>query len=236
MGGRLDPGRCRDCAAAAVQLRLPGRLVGHFSQPLRRTAIEAACAVVRRSSVRGEAIITAAGLEVARSTRCPVRCATRSPHMARPRCASHLRPDLKDIESRLGVAARQAVDLDLPAQGAQPLASGDRTAAGSNGRKALDLDGGRARPADQRAAGSPHRRRAARARDLDRGRRRIRHDRCALHAARSPRRIRCGRDARLGSADRRLSAAGLLCDRCGRRARRAGVARMIPQDALARRF
>ena len=52
---------------------------------------------------------------------------------------------------------------------------------------------------------------------FDRGRR-------ALHAAPPAGRLRCRRDAGLGSADRRLSAAGVLCDGRGRREWCTGMA------------
>ena len=93
MGRRLDAGRRRDRAAAAVQLRLPGRLVGHCFATFRRTAAEALRAVVRRScgARRGDHHGGGTG---GRRDLCAVRrrCATRSPHMARPCCASRCVP------------------------------------------------------------------------------------------------------------------------------------------------
>ena len=114
MGGRLDPGRCRDRAAAAVQLRLPGRLVGAFrtvcaGQQLKRLALS-----FGDHAVRGEAIITAAGLEggAIYALSGPLRDAIAAHGEATLRIA--LRPDLKDIESRLGVArGKQSISTFL---------------------------------------------------------------------------------------------------------------------------
>ena len=147
----LDARRRRGRAAAAVQLRLPGRLVGASSQPLRRAAAEAHRAVVRRScgARRGDHH-PAAGLEggAIYALSAPLRDAIAAHGEATLRIA--LRPDMRptELERRLDVAARQAVALDLPAQGAQPVAGRDRPAAGGDG-----------------AASSPHARcRRARAR------------------------------------------------------------------------
>ena len=65
---------------------------------------------------------------------------------------------------------------------------------------------------DQRRAGRAQRHRADRARDLDRGRNFVRRTRCRLHDPPLARRVRRRRDAGLGSADRRLSAAGVVRD------------------------
>ncbi len=78
---------------------------------------------------------------------------------------------------------------------------------------------------DQGGARAPDRHRADCPGHLDGRRHRARRGRRPVHAASPARRVRRGRDAGLGRADRRLSAAGLLRDRCRCRTRGPAVAR-----------
>ena len=77
---------------------------------------------------------------------------------------------------------------------------------------------------DQRRPDRAHRYRPDRARHFDRGRDRVRRTRFRFHAPPLARRVCGGRDAGLGSANRRLSAAGVIRDGRGGGAGRVEVA------------
>ncbi len=222
MGRRADASRYRRLPAEAGQLRLRGRLVGTL-QASCRTAVEAHRPVVRRwrharrsdhlrDRDRGRRDLCARA--------CPARRHRdeRRSHAAHRAAARYLGEGARTPADR---TARQAIGLDLPAQGAQPLARRDRLAARGHERSPFRAGARRTCAAGERRADPPHRHRADRARHLDGGRHRVRRDRRAVHAAPAARRVRGGRNARLGSADRRLFAASLLCDRRRGRTRRA---------------
>ena len=137
----------------------------------------------------------------------------------RGRRRSHiaLRPDLatERADGAAVGAERQAIALELAAQGGASVAGRHRAVAGGGGGvrriAVLDVDG--------RLAGlinavpvQTEWRRADRARDLDRGRNSLRRTRCGFHDPAFARRVRVRRNAGLGSADRRLPAAGLVRD------------------------
>ena len=119
-----------------------------------------------------------------------------------------------DLAARLAQAARQAIAVDVPAQGGKPCRlsrSGCCTRRRTRASPSLSpmalaalVEGG---------AAAAHRRCAHRNRHLDGRRRRLGRRRRASHAASPARRLRRRRDARLGSADRWLSAAGVPGDR-----------------------
>ena len=139
------------------------------------------------------------------------------------------RPRRGGARRRPRPAAREELDLDLPAQGRRPAEGGGRPPAGGA------RPGPAGRPGSPRRAGeapaAPGRRhRADRTGDLVRGRRRLRGPRRRPDAAKPSRPLRRGRDARLGGADRRVSPPGLLRDRCGGRAGRARLARRSTAD------
>ena len=144
----LDARRRRGRAAASRRIAAfwsPGRSIfARFAgQPLKRIALS-----FGDHTVRGEAIITESGTRRRRDL-CAVarRCATPSHADGEATLHIALRPDIwaKELERRLDVAARQAVDLDLPAQGAEPVAGRDRPAAGGDARQARHAAAGRAR-------------------------------------------------------------------------------------------
>ena len=126
-------------------------------------------------SVRGEAIVTRTGIEggAIYALSAELREAIVSAGQATLHIA--LRPDL-EIEGphRTVVGTkRQAIPLELAAQGRASVARRDRTAAGGGEgirRVAVVAVAGRSRRPDQRRADPIERRRADRARDLDRGR------------------------------------------------------------------
>ena len=140
-------------------------LVGDVPQPLRGPAPEAARAVVRRAQgARRGAHHARPGWKAAASTRCPAPL--REAIAASGEAILHidLRPDI--AHDRAGAAARraarQAIAVDVPAQGREPLAGGHRLAArGGDGRIRARVrhDAGRARRAHQGGAGAPDRRR-----------------------------------------------------------------------------
>ena len=174
-------------------------------------------------TVRGEAIVTRTGIEggavYALSAELREAIAAR---WTRRRCMSPCGP-ISTVErsDRETVGAEgQAIALELPAQGRESVTGRDRPAAG--GRQGIR----RCRYRRCRRLISPalinavpvaaHRCRADRARDLDRGRHCVRRNRRRFHAPPLARRVRRRRNARLGSADRRLSAAGVVRDgSCG---------------------
>ena len=212
----LKPSNCGFLVAWSEHLEASCRAAAEAHRPVVRRSRRA-----RRSDHHRER-----DSKAARSMRCRLRCAMRSRHNGEATLHIALRPDIAPrLERRLDVAARQAVDLDLPAQGAQPVAGRDRPAAGSRPagssppcrRPSLRASSTRCRsvsPASRRSRARSRPPAASRSTRLD-----------ARFMLRAPaRRVRRGRDARLGSADRRLSAAGLLRDRRRGRARRAGVA------------
>ena len=215
-------------AAAAGQLRLPRPLVGGVPRALRGPAAEADRAVVSAAqSVRGEALITRQGLEgggiyalsaplreaIAAAGEAVLHIALR-PGCDRRRNCSGGSPRRADKQS-LSTFLRKAVEPVAARH--RPAARGDRVDA-----RALRRHGcARPRRAHQGRSGAPDRHGADRARHLDRRRHRLRRDRRRFHAAPAARRVRRGRDAGLGGADRRLSAAGVVRDRRRGGARRA---------------
>ena len=168
-------------------------------------------------NVRGEAVITRTGIEggAIYALSADLREAILKSGHATLHIA--LRPDLAN--ERTGGAAvgaeGQAIVLELAAQGGASVAGRHRAVAGGRGGigriAVLDVDG-QTRRVDQRGAGQTEWRRVDRARDLDRGRNRLRRTRCGFHDPAFARRVRIRRNAGLGSADRRLPAAGLVCD------------------------
>ncbi len=178
-------------------------------------------------SVRGEAIVTRRGLEgggvYALSS--VLREAIAANGEAVLQIA--LRPDLTtpDLENRLQVPRlkqsfstflRKAVHLSPAAIGLlHEAAPGKLT--GMNAASVAHLI--------QCRSGAPRRHSAARSSDLDRRRRIFRRGRRGFHGVAAPRRVRRGRDARLGGADRRLPVAGFVFNRRRSGARRNGMAR-----------
>ena len=169
--------------------------------------------------------------------RCRRICARPSRRRAKRCCTIALRPDLSVATAEaFGKTARQAIAVDLPAQDGQPVAARDRACCTRRLRprreRFAEMDAAGLAAAHQCRSGPPRRHGAARTRDLHRRRHFIRCDRRNLHAPPPARRVRRRRDAGLGSADRRLSAAGVVCHRrrCG--ARRAGVARPRFENAV----
>ena len=168
-------------------------------------------------SVRGEAIVTRSGIEggAIYALSADLREAIRGAGQATLHIA--LRPDL-DIErfDRAAVSAKgQTIPVEFPAQGRASVARCDRPVAGGGQdirRIAVVVVASRSRQPDQRRPDPAHRHSPDRARDLDRGRDRLRRTRRRLHDPPLAGRLRRRRNARLGSADRRLSAAGLVRD------------------------
>ena len=193
--------------------------------PLKRIAL-----TFGERSVRGEALITREGIEGGGvyALSAPLRDADRR---ATARATLHidLRPDLAVAalaEARR--AARQAVVVERAAQGPQAAAGRHRAAARSDDGARRPLTSLSAHEVAALIKAVPvrsDRRAADRDRDLDGRRRELRRARCAFHVEGRARRIRRRRDARLGGADRRLPAAGLLRHRrCGGRGRAEMVA------------
>ena len=186
--------------------------------PLKAIALDASA---RRAS-RGEAMVTADGLEGGAIYALSARAARRD----RGRGFATLRLDFKPDVSAEALARR------LVRAPGQSLSTFLRKAAGLR-RVAVGADargGRRSRTSPRRSRArlkalpaAPYRRRADRAGDLQRGRGRVGGDRRALHAARPARGFRRRRDDRLGGADRRLSPAGGFFDRRGGGTGRGGV-------------
>ncbi len=171
-------------------------------------------------SVRGEATVTKTGLEggAIYALSPPLRDAIERGGQAI--LTADLRPGLPAARAgaRTRQAARQAVVLEFPAQGGQAFARGHRAAARGHTpewRAAIVHDAGGARRADKGRARSPHRNGRHRAGHFDRGRSRVRRSGREFHAAAPAGRVRRGRNAGLGGANRRLSPAGVLFDRSG---------------------
>jgi len=169
-------------------------------------------------TVRGEVIITRAGLEggALYALAARLREAISSSGQATLRMA--LRPDLamQDLMVRLSrPRGRQSLSNFLrKAAHLSPAAIGLLQGGGDCIRRAAVVAFVcQSRGIDQRRAGRTQRCRADRARDLDRGRDIIRRARRRLHDPPLARDLRRRRNARLGSADRRLFAAGLVRDR-----------------------
>ena len=128
------------------------------------------------------------------------------------------RPPGGRVGARTRQAARQAIVLERPAQGGQAFARCRRAAARGRAprRGAARLHGSCGhRRADKGRAHPPHGNGQHRAGHLDRRRDRVRRVGPALYAAAPAGRLRRGRNAGLGSADRRLSVASLLLHRRG---------------------
>ena len=240
MGRNARRQRRADIAAAPGQFRLHRRLVGHLSRPLRGTAAQGRGADIRCASrprrgrrypnrYRRRRGLCAVG-RVARN-HYPFRSGDAACGAAAR--SRHERPDREGLG-----AERQTVPVEFPAQGRRPLTRCDRIAAGGGqGIRHFARVAVAARPCqpDQRRPDRTHRHSPDRARHFDRGRYRVRRTRFRFHAPPLARRV-CGRrDARLGSANRRLSAAGVVRD--GRRsgAGRAEVARRNRRMGRAKR-
>jgi uncharacterized flavoprotein (TIGR03862 family) len=188
--------------------------------PLKRIAVTFA-----GETVRGEAIITADGIEggaiyaLSRPLREAIVCDGSAV------LAIDLRPDLTqaDLATRLAKArVKESLSTTLRKNVRLSPAAIDllREAAIRPGPPARWTAGSGTRRHDQGGVPSSHRRGRHRARHL-RGRRGVvRRDRRAFHAAQAAGRLRGRRDARLGGADRWLSPPGVVCNRCGRGRRR----------------
>ena len=219
MGRTLAAQGRGDIAAAAGQLRVHGRLVRYLPRPLRRPAAQGHRAVVRLAArCAAKLSITRTGIEggAIYALSAELREAIVSVR-GRRRLHIALRPDLDTRRSgRAAVrAARQAIVFQLAAQGSASVAGRYRPVAGGGdcvGCVAVVAVGGKPRRIDQCRAGRTHRHRADRARDFDRGRNFVRRTRRRFHDPPLARRVRGRRNAGLGSADRRLSAAGVVCD------------------------
>ena len=111
-------------------------------QPLKRIALS-----FGGHMVRGEAIVTRTGLEggAIYALTPPLREAIAANGEAMLSIA--LRPDIQGPRTPARCPARQAVDLDLPAQGAQPVTGRNRSAAGGDTRQARCIV---ARPSSRR--------------------------------------------------------------------------------------
>ena len=167
-------------------------------------------------TVRGEVIITRAGLEGGASA---LGCFTKGHREFRAGNPAHRiapRSATAGLDCTAIQAARQAVPVQFSAQGRSSVAGRHRPVAGGGDcirRAAVVAFVCQSRGIDQRRAGRTQRCRADRARDLDRRRNIARRARRRFHDPLLARCLRRRRDARLGSADRRLFAAGLVRDR-----------------------
>ena len=179
--------------------------------------------------VRGEAVVTRTGIEggavyalSAELRETIIRSGQVTLHVA-------LRPDLdmKDLIAKVSAPKGKQSLSNFLRKAVSSLARCDRIAAGGGqGIRHFARVAVAARPCqpDQRRPDRTHRHRPDRARHFDRGRDRVRRTRFRFHAPPLARRV-CGRrDAGLGSADRRLSAAGVVRDGRGSGAGRAEVA------------
>ncbi len=170
--------------------------------------------------VRGEAVITKTGLEggAIYALSAPLRDAIERDGEAM--LTADLRPGLPAAELERALAKprgkqsfsnvlRKAVKLSPAATGLL------QEAAHRAGTPLASMAPRRHRRADKGRAHPPHGNGQHRAGHLDRRRDRVRRAGPALHAAAPARRVRRGRNAGLGSADRRLSVASLLLHRRG---------------------
>ena len=171
-------------------------------------------------TVRGEAIITRTGIEggAVYALSADLREAIAESGQATLHIA--LRPDLEtsDLIARLSAPRGKQSLSNWLRKAAQlsPVAIGLlQEAAIASGVSLSSLSPPKPRRTDQRRADPAQRHSADRARDLDRGRNFLRRTRRRFHDPPLARRLRRRRDARLGSADRRLPAAGFVCDRGG---------------------
>ena len=164
-----------DIAAAAGQLRLHRRLVRHFPRPLRGPAAERRRAVVWRAQ-RARRSHDHAHRHRRRRDLCAVGRLARGDRSASGQATLHiaLRPDLdtRAISPR-GCPRREAKQSFSnwlrKAAHLSPVAIGLlQEAAIASGVSLSSLSAGRPRRLDQRGADRTHRRRADRARDLDR--------------------------------------------------------------------
>ena len=194
-------------------------------QPLKRIELS-----FGGQSVRGEAIITRQGLEGGGIYALSAHLREAIAATGEAVLTIALRPDLSvaELQKRLekprgkqslSTFLRKTVNLSPPAIGLL------HEAIASTPERFAEMDAAGPRRAHQCRSGPPCRHGAARTRDFHRRRHFIRRDRRNLHAAPPARRVRRRRDAGLGGADRRLSAAGVVCHRGRGGARRAGVAR-----------
>jgi hypothetical protein len=184
--------------------------------PLKRIAASFA-----EHTVRGEAVITADGLEgraiygVSAPLREAITWRSRALDRPAPRycqggaCRPH-RP-----------RAQEGVAFDLATQDGEAFPRRNRSPA--RGRRAQGHSARRPAvagtgPLDQGRSGQPDRHRRDRKGNLDGGRRFVRRNRRQIHAAQAPRGLRRRGNARLGGPDRRLSPPGVVCHRvcCGR--------------------
>ena len=161
--------------------------------------------------VRGEAVVTAEGIEggAVYALSAGLREAIAAEGFAT--LTIDFKPDVGEaaLAARLMRKPGQSVSTYLrKAAGLSPVAVALLREAGPlpEGAEALSRRIKRCRTEARRA-------RADRSRHLDRGRRRMERDRRRFHANEAPWRLCRRRDDRLGGANRRLSAAGLLCDR-----------------------
>ncbi len=180
-------------------------------------------------SVRGEAVITRDGIEggAVYALSADLREAILSSGSATLRVA--LRPDLEsqNLVTRLSAPRGKQTFSNWLRKAAQlsPVGIGLlQEAAKVSGVIAVVVVTCRPRRADQCRASPAHGHWWNRARDLDRGRNCLRGTRRRFHDPPFARGVRRRRNARLGSADRRLSVAGLLCHGSGGGKGRAEVA------------
>ena len=222
MGGNARRQGRDDIAAAAGQLRLHRRLVRYLSRPLRGPAAQGRCAVVRRAHrARRSHRYAQRVSKAARSMRCRRDLREAIPECrGRRRCTSRCGPistraNLTRGWRRHGASSRCRISCARPRicrRSRSDCCRRRRWRPACRWRRCR-------RPISPRLINAVpvklDRRRPDRARDLDRGRHRLRRTRCRLHDPPLARRVRRRRNARLGSADRRLSAAGLVRDRRG---------------------
>ena len=184
-------------------------------QPLKGAALSFGA-----QTVRGEAVITRSGIEggAIYALSADLREAILSAGQATLRIA--LRPDLTEsnLTTRLSAPRGKQSFSNWLRKAAQlsPVGIGLlQEAAIASGVSLSSLSPQEARRIDQRRADQTQRHRADRARDLHRRWNIVRRARRRFHDPPSARRLRVRRNARLGRADRRLPAAGLVCDGSG---------------------